>query len=202
LNNLNNLNNLNKDNSVPNRLQPRLQPGIYMVHCLTNDWRYYGQTSSISARLSSHNSMLNRNIHPNQLLQADWNKYGSFNFQFVPLFQGEAWADIEKRREKETDLISLDRKLAYNILEGSSNPGKLNPFFERLHTEATKQRIVAKGEEAMIGVPKDALGKKIEIDHVKYPSIAEASRQTSHSRKLIRDRLNSPSWPDWKFLTE
>ena len=59
----------NEDNSVLNRILPRKQPGIYMVHCIKNDWRYYGESSNVSGRLASHKSLLNRKIHPNKNLQ-------------------------------------------------------------------------------------------------------------------------------------
>ena len=71
----------NGDNSVPNRILPKKQPGLYMIHCLKNDWRYYGESSNISSRLSSHKSLLNREIHPNRNLQKDWDLYGKDYFE-------------------------------------------------------------------------------------------------------------------------
>ena len=184
-----------EDNSVPNRIQPRKQSGIYMIHCLENDWRYYGESSNVSGRLASHKSLLNRQIHPNKLLQTDWNQYGLSNFQFIPLFLGEKWSDPVIRRGKELELIILNRDVSYNVLEGIKKPGDKNPFWGKIHSEETKKRI----GDCMRGIPKDLLGTKISIDNVQYPSIAEASRQTGHSRKLIRNRLNDPSWPDWEI---
>jgi hypothetical protein len=29
---------------VPNQIQPRKQPGLYMIRCTQNDWRYYGES--------------------------------------------------------------------------------------------------------------------------------------------------------------
>lgn len=60
-----------KDNSVQSQIQPRKQPGIYMIRCKKNDWRYYGESKNVSGRLASHRSMLNRQIHPNKRLQLD-----------------------------------------------------------------------------------------------------------------------------------
>jgi hypothetical protein len=186
-----------EDNSVPNRIQARKQPGLYMIHCLKNDWRYYGESSNVSGRLASHKSMLNRQIHPNKLLQADWDLLGSDHFQFVVLFIGQEWSDPVVRRAKELELIILNINISYNILEGIQRPGDKNPFWGRIHTVETKKRI----GDAMRGVPNNLLGKQISIDNIFYPSLAEASRQTGHSRKLIRTRLNDPSWPDWKYVT-
>jgi hypothetical protein len=185
-----------EDNSVPNRIQPRKQSGLYMIHCLDNDWRYYGESSNVSGRLASHKSLLNRKIHPNKLLQADWNLIGSDHFQFIILFIGEKWEDPTIRRAKELELIILNTNMSYNILEGIQRPGDKNPFWGRIHTEETKKRI----GDAMRGIPNNLLGKQVSINHILYPSLAEASRKTGHSRKLIRTRLNDPSWPDWTFV--
>ena len=186
----------NEDNSVLNRIQPRKQPGLYMIRCLENDWRYYGESSNVSGRLSSHKSMLNRGIHPNRPFQFDWDQYGSSKFQFICLFQGDKWSDPIVRRGKELELIILDRNITYNILEGTKKPGEKNPFWGRIHSEETKKRI----GDAMRGIPRDILGKKILIDNIEYPSIAEASRKTGHCRKLIRERLKNPLWPGWQEI--
>jgi hypothetical protein len=53
-----------KDNSVPNQIQPRKQPGLYMIRCTQNDWRYYGESQNVSGRLASHRSLLNRKFIP------------------------------------------------------------------------------------------------------------------------------------------
>lgn len=176
----------NEDHSVPNRLQPRKQPGVYMIRCLFNDWRYYGESSNVSGRLASHRSLLNRQIHPNQSLQIDWTTYGDDNFDFCVLFMGPAWDLPFVRRGKEMELIVLDRALAYNVSETYSRPGKTNPFWGRLHSPETKKKI----SEALKNKPNDLLGRKVCIRGVLYPSIAEASRQTGMSRKTIRSKLN------------
>lgn len=180
----------NEDNSVPNRISspsrratpPRKQPGLYMIRCTQNDFRYYGESSNLSGRLASHRSMLNRKIHGNRYLQQDWNQYGQENFEFTVLFMGESWEKPEVRRGKELELIVLDRDLCYNFL----NPD--NPFLGRTHTPEAKKRI----GDAMRGRPKDLLGKLISIKGIVYPSISEASRQTGEARKTIRKKVNDP----------
>ncbi len=45
------------NNSVLNisqNLYPIKLPGIYMIFCLANDYRYYGETTNISGRIASH----------------------------------------------------------------------------------------------------------------------------------------------------
>jgi GIY-YIG catalytic domain/NUMOD1 domain/NUMOD3 motif len=180
-----------KDNSVPNRILPRKQPGLYMIFCLQNDWRYYGESSNVSGRLSSHKSLLNRKIHPNRSLQFDWDFYGSSMFEFVILYMGTDWEEKWIRRGKETELIVLDRNKSYNILEDESRPGELNPFWKRCHTPETKTKI----SQALKNRPNDLLGRKVSIRGIEYPSISEASRQTNISRKTIRKKIEDKNDP-------
>lgn len=182
---LNCLKNKNKDNSVLNRILPRKQPGLYMVHCLKNDWRYYGESNNVSGRLASHKSLLNRKIHPNKNLQKDWDLYGLNFFEFKVLYMGEKWIESYIRRGKETELIILDRNQCYNILEDASRPGELNPFWKKIHTPETKKKI----SQALKNRPNDLLGRKVSIKGVEYPSIAEASRQTNIARKTIKKKI-------------
>lgn len=176
----------NKYDSVPNQLLPIKRPGLYMIRCLKNDWRYYGESVNVSGRLASHKSYLNRNIHPNKVLQSDWTLYGEQNFEFIILFMSPHWENRYDRRAKETELIVLNRHLTYNILEDSSKSGDKNPFWKRLHTPEAKKKI----SEALKGRPNHLLGLKISINGMIYPSIAEASRQTGLARKTIRNKVN------------
>lgn len=146
-------------------------------------------------RLASHKSILTRQIHPNKALQHDWNTYGPDLFQFVVLHLGNEWADPIIRRGKELEYIVQNRNEAYNVLDGVSKPGDKNPFVNggRTHSEETKKKI----GDAMRGYPNDKLGKKVSINGIEYASIAEASRQTHHSRKLIRQRIQDFNHPDW-----
>lgn len=178
---------LSKHDSVPNQLYAQKQPGLYMIRCIINDWRYYGESSNVSGRLASHKSLLNGHIHPNICLQNDWNDYGQRMFEFVVLFMGLHWDQSYVRRGKETELIVLNRNLAYNILEDASRAGEKNSFWKRLHTPETKKKI----SQALKGRSNDLLGQKVSIKGKIYPSIAEASRQTNIARKTIRNKINN-----------
>ena len=184
-----------QNDSVLKRIQPRQQPGLYMIRCIINDKRYYGESGNISSRLSSHKSMLRKGTHANDLLQRDWNIYGENNFEFTVLFMGPKWEKQEERLCKETQLILDDRPLAYNYLISQSRPLEKNPFFGKHHSDETKKAI----GDAMRGIPKEALGTPISIKGVIYPSIAEAHRQTGMARKTIRDKLNN-NHPDFKKI--
>lgn len=190
------INNFKEHDSVLNQLLPRKQPGLYMIRCLKNDWRYYGESSNVSGRLASHKSLLNRKIHSNKILQNDWNLYGSDQFDFCVLFMGDKWEFAYIRRAKETELIVLNRDLAYNILEDASRPGDKNPFWKRLHTPEAKQKI----SNALKNRPNTLLGKKISIKNSIYPSIAEASRQTNIARKTIRQKIKDDKNQDYKQI--
>lgn len=182
-----------KDNSVPNRIYPRKQPGLYMIRCIQNDLRYYGESSNVSGRLASHRSLLNRQIHPNKYLQSDWNLYAADSFEFTILYMGDEWEKKPRRLRKETKLIIEDPDICYNFLVSEARPGDKNPFWGRLHTEETKQKI----RQALKGRPNNLLGKKILIHGTQYPSIAEASRQTGIARKTIRKKLEDAKEVDY-----
>ena len=183
----------------PQRLQPRLQPGVYMILCLINNYRYYGETSNISTRIAGHKRDLRRKIHGNSRLQTDWNAFGEANFEFSVLFIGPDWSVKEIRLEKETKLILDHPNQVYNTYAAMTDRVKeLNSFYGKKHSESTKALIGA----LQRNIPKDQLGRAIFIEGQNYPSIAEASRQLGHSRKLIRDRVNDPARKDWYVLSE
>jgi hypothetical protein len=50
----------------------------------------YGESQNVSGRLASHRSLLNRQIHPNYLLQ-DYNKYEINCFDYILYFHGPKW---------------------------------------------------------------------------------------------------------------
>lgn len=178
-------------NPVLNRLLPRQKPGLYMIRCDVNDKRYYGESTNVSARLNSHRSLLKQNIHPCRPLQEDWNSYGEAKFDFVLLYMGQSWNKRENRLEKENALILSDRELCYNKYTSFSRSGEENGFFPKKHSEQTKEAIGGPQR----GIPKDKLGKKILLDGISYPSVSEASRQTSHARKTIRAWLQDSNNP-------
>lgn len=178
-----------KDNPVSNRIQPRKQPGLYMIRNSLNDKRYYGESSNVSGRLASHKSLLDRKIHPNRPLQQDFNLYGREIFDFIVLYMGPEWEKKEDRLVKESLLILTDRSLCYNFLAGNSRPNEKNPFWGKKHTEETKKKI----GDSMRGIPNNNLGRALKLEGIIYPSIAEASRQTGHSRKYLRERIDNPN---------
>lgn len=180
------------DNSVLNGsipLFPRQQPGIYMIHCKSNDYRYYGESNNLSQRIASHKSMLRRKIHSNSVLQADWNLLGEPQFEFVVLYMGEDWSAREARLQMESSLIQIDSLRVYNCFDSIEN--RVNPFLAKRHSEKTKALM----SMAKRGIPNDLLGRRISVDGQIFPSISEASRQTGIARKTIKKRVDSPDCP-------
>jgi len=174
-------------------------PGIYMILCLGNDYRYYGETINLSARLRSHKSLLRRKIHPNNLLQTDWNLYGESLFYFVILYIGEDWNSKPTRLTMESHLINQNKERAYNIYDSFDQRfGSLNPFYQKRHSEKTK-RLMSLAKK---NIPNNNLGKKIQIEGKNFPSIAEASRSLGHSRKLIKTRINNIKFPEWIEISD
>jgi len=176
-------------NPVRKNIPQTQDPGVYMIYCTKDNMRYYGETSALSGRIASHKYNLKNNIHPCDNLQKAWNLLGEEYFDFVILEAGYEWADSDKRLQRETELIIADKKLVYNVITSNSRPGELNPFYGKKHTQESRDAI----GNAMRGVPKTALGKKISINGKTYDSLSEAERVLGIVRKTIRARLADPN---------
>lgn len=178
---------------------PRKLPGLYMILCVANDYRYYGETMNVSGRIASHKYMLRRKIHRNQNLQKDWNLYNETNFEFVVLYIGVDWKLKKDRLNKEVRLITENRERCYNVFESFElRTGSLNGFYKKRHSEKTKSLMSSLKKN----VPNDILGKKIIIEKRIFPSISQASRELGHSRKLIRERITSINFSEWKKIVD
>ena len=176
------------------QLLSRRQPGIYMILCTVNDYRYIGETSNVALRLAGHRRDLRRKIHSNENLQKDFNLYGEPLFEFTILYIGDDWGNREDRIKTEGQLIMNNMEKCYNTYAFmSERVGQLNGFYGKKHSQVTKTLI----SQQKKGIPNDLLGRKVSISGVEYPSIAEASRKLGHSRKLIRTRVNDPQCLDW-----
>lgn len=86
-----------------------MNSGIYRIKNILNNKCYYGSSKNIDVRFKKHLSDLNKNKHPNCILQYAWNKYGSINF----IFEIIELCAIDKLLEVEQ--IYLNTKPTYNI---------------------------------------------------------------------------------------
>jgi Photosynthetic reaction centre protein/GIY-YIG catalytic domain len=174
-------------NPVPIRMSPRQLPGVYMVLCLVNNKRYYGESKNVSSRLSQHKSRLRRNIHEIPELQRDFNLYGEENFEFSCLYISKDLS-LEKRKALETELIGRFYDLCYNKSDRINHERENNPFWNHTHSNETRKQIAKSVTEHR----KNAVleGFAILLNGEVFPSLSEASRQTGHSRDTIRRWLN------------
>ncbi len=175
---------------VPNRMSPRQLPGVYMILCLANNKRYYGESTNVSSRLSQHKSRLRRNIHEIPELQHDWNLYGESSFEFSALFLSR---DCDKAQREALELESIARyhNICYNKFTKSSRKKENNPFWKQTHSDETRKQIsLSLAEHYKTRMPE---GLAINLKGKIYPSISEASRETNHSRDTIRRWLKDPN---------
>ena len=178
-----------QNHPVPNSITPRQLPGVYMILCLSNNKRYYGESKNVSTRLSQHKSKLRRNIHEIPELQTDYNLYGNENFQFLIVSMSKNFS-LEKRVALETELINRFDDLCYNKFSKTSRKRENNPFWAHKHSKETIQQICrSQAENRQNSILQ---GFPILLRGIIYPSISEASRQTNHSRDTIRRWLNDP----------
>jgi predicted GIY-YIG superfamily endonuclease len=194
-------------------------PGVYMIRCLENDKRYYGEAGNVSARLSSHKSMLHRNAHKNLELQADFNLYvqetfefADFNlyvekkFEFTPIYMATDFT-LDKRKELESELVVLFNNNCYNKHSKINLKNENNPFYGHKHTKETIERMKKshaenKKNSLLEGFSIANRGKPKRFSYYKkvYPSLREASKQLGFNRKTIQRFLRDD--PENCFIIE
>ncbi len=189
----------NQDNPVPNRMfqlsgtkgtrELRQSPGVYIILCIANNKRYYGQSRNVSARLSQHKSRLRNNKHEVTELQRDFNIYGEENFEFSYVFVSRDFP-LDKRKAMEVELIArfIGMDLCYNKIGAINHIKENNPFYGHSHSEETRRQISESKFQSNLEKPQQ--GMAILLNGVVYPSISKASQETKHSRDTIRRWLN------------
>lgn len=94
-------------------MSPRQLPGVYMILCLANNKRYYGESNNVSSIISQHKSRLRINIHEIPELQHDFNLYGEENFEFSAIYLSKDCTK-NQRVALETEFIGRFYGLCYN----------------------------------------------------------------------------------------
>lgn len=186
------LNAVTPDNPVPKRMSPRQMSGIYLILCLVNKKKYYGESKNVSARLSQHKSKLRRKIHEVSELQSDFDLYGEDNFEFCCIAMSKEFSK-EKRQSIEAYYIVESKRLnlCYNKFDKNNRRKENNPFWGHSHSIETRSQIGKSRKENQNLVSN--LGCPISLKDKIYPSISAASRETNHSRDTIRRWLNDPT---------
>lgn len=173
-----------ENNPVLHLMAPRQLPGVYIIRCQKNNKCYFGQSQNVSSRLSGHKSRLRRNVHELLDLQQDFQLYGEENFEFFAVSYFERGCPKEKRVYVEMQYVKQFQKHCYNKFDKTTHKKEHNPFWGKKHSAETIQRIsLSLRENNKNGL---SSGLQIMLHGTAYPSIAEASRQTSHSRDMIR----------------
>lgn len=112
---------------------------IYGILNLINGKIYIGSAINVYHRLHTHKSKLDLNQHANPHLQAAWNEYGSFAFEFMVL-ESVLWkSDLIEREQYWIDLTNcFNPECGYNIRKiAKSNLGLKKPPV----TEETRKRL-------------------------------------------------------------
>ena len=93
---------------------------VYKIANKENGKAYIGSTGNPEKRWVAHRSELRRGIHPNQILQRAWQKYGEDSFEFIILERLEGSEEMVEREQALIDALRPE----YNIRKtASSNLG-------------------------------------------------------------------------------
>lgn len=132
---------------------------IYKILNIQNNKVYIGQTNNFNRRKNEHFKHLKYKKHENKPLQEDYIRYGSFNFKIEIIEEVED----EKGLERETYWINyyggINSQNVYNIesLDGrniafkKSISGKNAPFYNKKHTNETKEKMREAKKNKYIG---------------------------------------------------
>jgi group I intron endonuclease len=98
-------------------------PGIYQIKCLPNSKFYIGSAVDIHNRCQHHRRSLRRANHPNQYLQAAWNKYGESRFEFSVLEITIRDDLLEAEQNWLDNTRAFEREIGFNIFKFAGSPG-------------------------------------------------------------------------------
>ena len=153
-----------------------LQFNYYQIINQVNNKKYIGITSKdFSIRWKEHIRLLKKNIHPNYLLQKDWNEYGQEAFQFEKIETLDC-ETIELGYFHEYELIQ-ECQNKYNILLG----GQINPMY----TPVVRQKMIKTKQDQ---VP--SIYQLQEISENVFKVIGIFNSQKEAARKTEADQGN------------
>lgn len=171
--------------------------GLYEINCKINDFSYFGHAGNVTDRLRKHIQDLEQKIHDNKLLQADYDKYGWDNFEFLVLFNGKEWIPLETWLAKEALLMNEKLKIEKCY----------NQPIEQQKSLPVREKI----QQAMTGVINSILSKSVIIwsyDEkqnkkvpIKFNSVSDAAKEYGLDWGSIKNRINSLNYPDWQWAS-
>lgn len=114
-----------------------LPSGLYVITCSSTNKRYIGESGNVVLRLASHKSRLRKKIHPNKILQNDYDLYKEKNFRFERILLG-AGSDKKDRLVFEKLCLSVwNEAFLYN----STRSKRINGFLGKTHSFNSKKKI-------------------------------------------------------------
>ena len=167
-----------------------MKSGIYQILNIINGKFYIGSAIYIRHRWQTHLWRLNKGIHQNKHLQASWNKYGAFAFEFQ-ILEYCSKAELIEREQLWLDWTRAC-EVGYNIrIVANSNSGvkrsQETKDRQRLamagfrHSEATiaKMRIVQSNRS-------EQTKRKLSASKMGHAVSIETKAKIGFANKLIR----------------
>lgn len=180
-----------------------LKSGIYAIRNIINGKLYLGSAINLVRREGRHFVLLKNNRHFNKYLQAAYNKYWYFNFQFLII----EYCEIDKLKWREQHWLNIlhcwKRDKGYNICRIADN--RLGV----LHTDEAKAKMsfarkgkiksaewqnkiniaikgIKRSNKAKLNMSLAQKGKKISDETKKNMAIGQTGRKHSEESKLKR----------------
>lgn len=174
-----------------------IKSGIYKILNTKNGKCYIGSAVYIATRIATHRSSLRKNKHQSRHLQASWNKYGGWFFEFIILER------CEKDKLVEREQFYIDTlKPEYNKRpKAASNVGIKygKQTAEHIEKRTAPQRNRKRSAEACLNNSNAQKGKKL-LPHVKAILASYLNRPCSEEKKIKIGIANSKpdKWPHSK----
>jgi group I intron endonuclease len=170
---------------------------IYLIKNKINNKVYIGRTNNSSKRFSKHKALLFKNKHPNKHLQNAWNKYGSYNFEFII----DTYADIPKLPYLEEKILkSYKKNMIYNIMDINNNIHK--------HSKETKLTLSLATSRNRIGyITPDSTKEKIrntlrKINSDNRKKIKKLYNTNKYSQRQLAQQFNVNQRTIWRIVHE
>ncbi len=168
--------------------------GIYKILNTKNGKCYIGSAVYLISRLNTHKSNLRNKKHPSKHLQASWNKYGGWFFEFIILERCEK----DKLAEREQFYIDTLKPEYNKRLKVETNVGIKfgKQTVEHIEKRMLKVRGGKHSEEAKLNNSNAQKGKKLK-PHVKAILASYLHRPASEEKKIKIGIANSKpdKWP-------
>lgn len=203
-------------------LMPYCVPGLYRITCLTTSKVYIGESVNVLSRSRYHMGHLQTNLHDCRAMQADYNEYGFENFTFHVLLYGPEWECKDKRKEKETEILSFySGDQVYNILHPDAQKNLEKNY--RVHCKINNVEYNSIADAVLaLGIPESVIRRRLVnnspgyeiinkvqhgytpviVDGVEYESlvaVVEAGLATNRMQVGRRLRSEKRKWRNWNY---